>query len=223
MESLESATAGTNADIHCAWKTWGKSDVFKIVRKGKGRKRRDKFFELEGDAASCIKKRGSKLPPLCRLYSIQGAAADLRSRVERGLCPPFQDLSDLGLYDIVEMLKGDFGFGWGDATVLHALTDMGLAVKPDRQLQRAMAALGLECEDPIKINQAVRKMRDEINRSKCLSAPASLRYLDKVLMEISRQGIMGKSSDGMAEDVLEMRRCLDRIEDRVGSRGKTAE
>ena len=192
-DSLESATSGTRADIDGAWRTWGNPEVFNVVRIKEGNGRSDECFKLEGEAASWIVTRGLDLPPLCRLYSIQGAAKYLRSLDDCSSGPPFRDLSKCSLSEIVPLLKEKLGWGWGEATVLHALTDMGLAVKPDRQLRRSMRELGLECEDSFEINRAARKMVYEINSRDLLGAPVTLRYLDKVLMEISRLGIIQRA------------------------------
>lgn len=78
------------------------------------------------------------------------------------------------------------------------LTDFGLAVKPDLHLVRTMRRLSLlgdikenkvpDEKDAIKVNNAVVKLAKVIYGE--AYKPADLRYLDKVLMEVSRQKLL---------------------------------
>lgn len=189
IDGIKAATNCTQAKIDSAWQTWGNPSVFNIRRVRESRCRSDDCFEVEGEEARRVVSPDLKIPPLCRLYPIQGAAKAMRARTERRR-RPFEDLPDRNLSEIVSELKEEFGWGWGDATVLHALTDMGLAIKPDRHVKNTMKELGLECEDSIKINEAAGALLDEINASERANARFELRYLDKVLMDISRVGII---------------------------------
>lgn len=191
-KDIRTATNGTKAEIDCAWQTWGDPAVLNIRHVTKGKGRSDECFEVDGAEAHCLKIRDPKVPPLCRLYAIQGAAEGLRSLTE-GHRHPFKDFPNRSLSEVVKKLKCEFGWGWGDATILHALTDMGLAVKPDRHLKNTMRELGLECEDPIKINEDACRLREQINSSELVASHVSLRYIDKVLMDISRVGIISQS------------------------------
>ena len=196
-DSITRATKGTKADIHCAWRTWGNPEglpeVFNIVRReGKSGKGND-CFEVSGEEAECFKRCDKKMPAKFRLFAIQGAAKALRSMDKCSSGPPFHDLSKCCLSKMVRCLKDKFKEGWGDTTVLHALADMNLAVKPDRHLKRTMKELGFPSEDPIKINEAALKMLDYINDSDFPGAPVKLRYLDKVLMDISRLDIIQRA------------------------------
>ena len=175
-------------EMEDSWDVWGRDpEVFQIHHEGPGTQR-DRF-KMKGEKARSFADRHSI--PRHRLYAIQGAANALRVRCEEEPGrPPFADLPGRPLSDVVSELRKKFNFGWGSITVLHALTDMGLAVKPDRQLRRTMRELGLECEDPIKINKAARQLLDEINACHHFDPPVSLRYLDKVLMDISRLGLL---------------------------------
>ena len=112
--------------------------------------------------------------------------------------------------------------GLGEITVLHALTDMGLAVKPDLHLTNTMRHFGLNPRDPLEINAHVGDLLCALRRSGRANIPKKIRYVDKVLMEISRQGIIDASRDRMLQDILEVKRRLDRLEDRLGFSGKAA-
>ena len=197
-----------------SWRTWGeKPDEFDIHKDKPGR-RRD-CFDVRGQAARSFLDRCTI--PLHRLYAIQEAAKFLcrRSR-ERPDRPPFEDLPNRQLREAVRKLRGDFGWGWGEVTVLHALTDMGLAVKPDLHLTNTVRHLGLDSREPLEINEHVHQLLITLGSEWQADIKNKLRYVDKVLMEISRQGIIGKSSDRMAEDILDIQRRLDRIEERLG-------
>lgn len=190
IDSISKATRNTKADIRCAWQTWGipeeRPEVFNVVRVEGRKGKSDKCFRVKGEEAGCFERHSMDMPPRFRLFSIQEAAMALRSMDDCSSDPPFRDLSNCGLSEIVPLLKKKLGWGWGDATVMHALTDMGLAVKPDRHLKRTMTAMGIECEDPIKMNEAAQEMLKMINEANILGTRITLRYLDKVLMDISR-------------------------------------
>ena len=177
-------------EMEDSWKTWGEDpEMFQIHHEGPGIQR-DRFH-IRGEAARSF--ADCHAIPRHRLYAIQGAAIALRSRLKRSSFP-FDDLPDRPLSEVVPELRKKFKFGWGKITVLHALTDMGLAVKPDRQLRKTMEELGLESKDPIRINEAARNLLDEINACNHFDPPVSLRYLDKVLMEISRLGLLQRKN-----------------------------
>ena len=192
------------AEMDGSWQTWGKPEEFNIHHSGSGIHR--DCFEFEGKAARDFGRRHTI--PRHRLYAIQGAAKALRSRSGQGR-PPFADLPGKPLSKVVDELCADFGRGWGKITVLHALADMGLAVKPDLNLTNTMRHPGLDSRDPLEINEHVRKLLSALGTNGRTDIPNEIRYLDKVLMEISRQGIIETSSDRMAEDILKMKRRLD--------------
>ena len=214
-----------------SWRTLGeKPDEFDIHKDKPGR-RRD-CFDVRGEAARSFLDRCTLDPddptnlegeaarctiPLHRLYAIQEAAKFLcRRSSERPGRAPFDDLPDLPLRKAVRKLRSDFGWGWGEVTVLHAFTDMGLAVKPDFHLTNTVRCLGLDSGGPLEINEHVGELLSALGTGWQADIPNKLRYVDKVLMEISRKGIIGKSSGQLAEDILDIQRRLDRIEERLG-------
>jgi len=81
--------------------------------------------------------------------------------------------------------------------VLHFLTDLGLACKPDVHLVRTVRHLAPELRlkedkipnliESILINRWVRSLVEAAYGS---FTPARLRYVDKILMEISRRKII---------------------------------
>jgi hypothetical protein len=100
------------------------------------------------------------------------------------------------------------GQGWGTTTVNHMLTDLGRSVKPDRHLRRSLVRMGLLAnlappELPIDAidamartldGPAVHVARELAAHIEPLAVPGnprtSMREIDKVLMEWSRQGML---------------------------------
>ena len=175
-----------------AWRQWGsRPDYFQITKIGKGVRRLS--FEISGEAAEEIDATGIALH---RLYAIQGAAKATHKRNHRSDIP-YRELADIAIDDAVHFLRQEFGTGWGQITVLHFLTDLGLAVKPDLHLVRTMRAL-LRSElsiqnrvpsfhEAIEVNIAVKGLMKDLGRPR---TSANIRYMDKILMEISRQGVI---------------------------------
>jgi hypothetical protein len=177
-----------------AWQVLGKDPAVFNIRQVRPGVKRDSF-EVQGDFGREFVARHRVA--LHRLYRIQGAAAAVRHRAARNTYP-FADLVGRTLSDVITMLQNEFGSGWGVITVLHALTDMGLAVKPDLHLVKTMRSLKLiegladrkvpDFRDALRINQAVRKLLAAIGRS---DEPSDLRYIDKVLMDLSHRNLRG--------------------------------
>lgn len=130
-----------------------------------------------------------------RLLAIQGAAQAVKARAERQREGLFADLNSVPLSVAVTTLQREFGPYWGPITVLHVLTDMGLACKPDLHLVRSVAALGgpiasgkvPSFREAIEINEAVRTLAIAVHGN---CSPRQLRRLDLSLMEISRLGFL---------------------------------
>ena len=88
----------------------------------------------------------------------------------------------------------EMGVWWGPATTLHLLTDFGLACKPDRHLLRTVEHLNLiekeysQSKNPCKkevaiyVNERIYQFITDLYGS---FSPNKLRYVDKILMEIS--------------------------------------
>ena len=179
-----------------AWSTWGADpNVFLIRQIAPGISRSS--FAVEGDLAQELVARSSVA--LHRLYRIQGAAAALRQRADIA-AKPFADLIQGGqdLNDQIRGLQREFGPGWGPITVLHFLTDLGLAVKPDLHLVRTMTTLGLSkgispnkvpsLKEAVQLNYHVWKLILDIGHQSVTAR--NLRYTDKILMDISRLGLL---------------------------------
>ena len=178
-----------------AWREWGADiDEFRIRRKSPGMN--NECFEVLGDKAlEFVEPLGDF--PRVRLYAIQGAAAVMRScRRPFAHLPNFPLVSEI----TVRELEADLGWRWGHTTVMHVLTDVGLSVKPDRQLARTVKALDLVPGVPkddaptraeaVEINRGVFGLLDAIRSARRTDIPDSPRYLDKVLMEISRKELL---------------------------------
>ena len=206
-----------------AWGILGKdSSVFRIEKVGNGIAR--KSFRLEGALAEKIGEHTNPRIALHRLYYIQQAARVLRHRGRRSDYP-FADLIDGAeekIEETVSKLMGEFEAGWGHVTVLHALTDMGLAVKPDIHLVRTMRHLGFcstvpvdrqptkrqACRIVVDVGRLQRELesekslgadwwgepygKDDENQSSAMARRQRLRWLDKILMEISRCKLLPK-------------------------------
>lgn len=172
-----------------AWRTWGlQGGEFMIEKIGKGSS--VESFRLIGPLA--VEVRQNTGIALHRLYAIQGAAAAMRARAAANTTP-YGDLVQAEVGKSVRAVQAEMGPGWGHITVLHFLTDLGVACKPDLHLVRAVRHLGMSLDlcngqvpsfaDAITINQRVRSLADAVYGP---ARPTQLRYLDKVLMELSR-------------------------------------
>lgn len=176
-----------------AWRDWGgEVENFRIskISKGSG----TEAFECSTQQAREIRlKTGIAMH---RLFAIQGAAVALRNRASRQRAP-YADLVDADLRDVVPKVRDEMGPGWGHITVLHFLTDLGLACKPDLHLVRTIHHLGMAMNlrnsgvpniaDALTINHRVRSLIEAIDGS---FSPARLRYVDKTLMDISKLGLI---------------------------------
>jgi hypothetical protein len=184
-------------DMNGAWSTWGSDPRQFLIRQiAPGVSRAS--FRVEGDLAQDIVGRNSVA--LHRLYRIQGAATALRRRADIA-AKPFGNLIEggQGLNDRIQGLQSEFGLGWGPITVLHFLTDLGLAVKPDLHLVRTMTTLGLckgisankvpSLKEAVQLNYHVWKLILDIGHKSVTAR--NLRYTDKILMDISRLGLLG--------------------------------
>ena len=96
----------------------------------------------------------------------------------------------------------------GRTTVMHALTDVGLSVKPDTNLARTVRTIELvsglrERELPalkqaVEINRGVFELLGGIRsarRPDITDIPNFPRYIDKMLMEISLRGLLGPAGN----------------------------
>jgi hypothetical protein len=185
--------AEIGAEMQDAWRVLGSDPAVFCIHQVRPGVQRD-CFGVQGTVAADFVARHRIA--LHRLYRIQGAARALRQRAARQTSP-FADLAGQPLAVSIPTLQGEFGPGWGVITVLHALTDMGLAVKPDLHLVNTMRVLKLstnisdrkvpDFRDAIRINQDVRSLLKAIGRPE---TPANLRYIDKVLMDLSRCGML---------------------------------
>ncbi|MCE8418393.1 hypothetical protein LZ190_06680 [Rhodovulum sulfidophilum] len=168
----------------------GEGTTFRVTKLGKGMS--NDSYGLEGSLAGRIGKevRTARY----RLYRIQGAAIGLRSMPEKS---PFKAFLGQPLDDVVSTLRKAFGEGWGTISILHALTDVGLAAKPDLHLVRTCEAV--ELLDELHVSDIPSpKQCLEINQrisALCIAKYGSanawqLRYIDKLFMEISRSGLL---------------------------------
>lgn len=195
VEVAKRWVADIEQEMAGAWKVLGANPaVFRIRQVWPGVKR--ECFEVEGVFAREFVSSHSVA--LHRLYRIQGAATALRVRAAHH-AHPFADIARGPLSFTVPMLQNEFGPGWGVITVLHALTDMGLAVKPDLHLVNTMRVLKLSegisdrkvpaFRDALKINRDVRTLLETLGRAE---DPSALRYFDKVLMDLSHRNVLSE-------------------------------
>lgn len=179
-----------------AWHNWGtEGGAFAITHLG-GRNQRDNF-NISGHQASAIDGLGIARH---RLLAIQGGAKLLKALVEKSNNHPFQPMLELNRRQMINHIRLLGGRGWGNITVFHLLTDFGLAVKPDLHLVRTVKAIGLlpklpernvpGLEDALQINDGVDCLGRQIFGDEF--GPRNRRYLDKILMELSRQGLLGR-------------------------------
>jgi hypothetical protein len=190
-------------------------DAWRIDMKQEGRKwQSNQNFTLTGESArhfmESLSPRGLA-SFRWRLYAIRQFALSLFS--EKGTLPMITALSadpstivSKDLYSWTKIFATRAGRGWGATTVNHLLTDLGLSVKPDLHLRRSAVRLGILddilVDTPTKeIDKLGYKLDSKIvhrllDLSKLISPIANpsprttLREMDKVLMELSRQGLM---------------------------------
>lgn len=131
-----------------------------------------------------------------RVYAIYAAAKMFNKRMQLNEDLPFFDITGGidKLEDNISKLLSEFkinnkGTGWGAITVCHFLTDFGSAIKPDIHLCRALKNMNLfstnkdlpDFDEIIAINKIVYDL------NKKLGEKYSIRYVEKLLMEFSRQ------------------------------------
>lgn len=149
---------------------------------------------------------------LWRLYAIRSLAAALSTNeTVRRMISKLSAATSAGqlnydwLEEWVKEFKGYVGRGWGPTTVHHALTDLGVSLKPDIHVTRSCVRIGLipgvdKQMDQREVDARWAKLVPQVIRnlmelSKHVSpvavpdARSSLREIDKVLMEWSRQGL----------------------------------
>jgi hypothetical protein len=177
-----------------AWRTIGQpGGDYEVTKIGRGMGAAE--FSIRGDRAREIRDRHRVA---ChRMLAIQGGAVALRRRAMADGHAPYADIAGLSVRDAIMTIRTEMGPYWGPVSVLHFLTDLGLACKPDRHLVRTMSALGMAVDghwngvpslgQSVAINEGVRRLAHELYGT---AGAKPIRYLDKVLMEISRQGIL---------------------------------
>lgn len=171
-----------------AWQDWGQpGGRLDVVRSGPGRGAA--AFTMTGPDAAAI--RHASRVPAARLHTMVNAARMLRLRAAAS-SHPLKDLRQRTLEDLLPSLRRELGWGWGPVTVLHALTDFGVAVKPDIHLIRSLRSLGapvgprdsVSPREAIAVNRLVRRMLLAIGEP----TPQALRRLDLELMALSQNG-----------------------------------
>ncbi|SFS85093.1 hypothetical protein [Brevundimonas viscosa] len=187
VEVAERGIAALEPWMPGAWEHIGRDPAVLLI----SYERRSGKDVYSGEGHLLAKARTNPLIGLHRLYRIQSGAAVLRDWARRYGETPARHLAGEPLRILVPQLKSELGRGWGHITVLHLLTDLGIAVKPDLHLARAVRELGLcdpkvgrvpSLSQAIRINEAVAALAGAFGEG-----PQALRYTDKVLMEASRQ------------------------------------
>lgn len=100
---------------------------------------------------------------------------------------------------MVRKLNDEFGYGWGDTTVMHLLTDFGMCIKPDIHLINSMTRIGLihEVKRPSGYNLSeklsfLKACQKLISKLGLKQSRQELRRLDYKLMAFSRNGLVPK-------------------------------
>lgn len=173
-----------------AWMVWGADPAqFKIIRTGRGRDAGS--FDVTGVQAQRV--RAVTRTSVHRLYAIQNAAALLRSMAAQSDNPVARFWTE-PLDSLVPDLVRGFGWGWGATTILHMLTDFGVACKPDLHVVRSLRHLGIwssardqvNTPEALAVNHAIRKMVLLTGEM----TPARMRRVDIELMSLSRHGVI---------------------------------
>lgn len=173
-----------------AWETWGVDpEQFVITRIGRGRDAGS--FRVEGAQAKEVREATGT--SVHRLYTIQNAAGLLRGLAAQSDTPVMKFWTE-PLDTLVPDQQRKLGWGWGPITVLHMLTDFGIACKPDIWVTRSLRQLGIwsspgdqpKLHEALAINHAIRKM---VLKTGDLT-PKRLRRIDIELMALSRYGVI---------------------------------
>lgn len=178
--------------MHQAWDKWGDGRDVAIAKVGPGICK-SSFVAVTPAARDVRAQTGIAMH---RLYAIQFACAAMRKRVAAS-DRPYASLASIQIEPMLRGVLGELGTGWGHITAMHFLTDLGLVCKPDMHLVRTVRHLGLTLDikdrkvpnlkDSVTINERVRELLGMIDGE---IRPARLRYLDKVLMDISSYGVI---------------------------------
>jgi hypothetical protein len=128
-----------------------------------------------------------------RLYAIQNAAGLLREFADRSDMPVLTFWTE-PLDTLVPDLRRKLGWGWGPITVLHMLTDFGVAGKPDLHVMRSLRQFGIWSSHSDQPSEAEAKAVNDVIRQMVLKTgeltPARLRRIDIELMALSRYGVI---------------------------------
>lgn len=158
---------------------------------GKGVALADSSFDLVG--TTVVAWKASKLPSKVINAMVEGGRSVARRAALNSA--PFADLAGMDVGDSVDMVMSEFGRGWGHISALHFLTEFGLACKPDIHLVRASKALGLfdakrdqvSRKDALAIVEQVKALTLSVYGR---ADGGCLRLVDKVLMDVSKYGIV---------------------------------
>ena len=173
-----------------AWQVWGADpEQFVITRIGRGRDAGS--FQVAGAQAKEV--RAATGTSVHRLYAIQNAAELLRGLAAQSDTPALRFWTE-PLDTLVPDLRRKLGWGWGPITVLHMLTDFGVAGKPDLHVMRSLRQFGIwsspsdqpSDEEALAINHAIRQMVLKTGEL----TPKRLRRIDIELMALSRYGLI---------------------------------
>lgn len=173
-----------------AWRHWGSDPAAVLVEKTRPG-RAAGSFDLTGDLLPALRKASQVSAG--RLLAIQNAGLALRARASRGMTP-VRDFWGQPLEVLVPALKAEFGWGWGGTTIVHMLTDFGVAVKPDRHVLRSLRVLGIwkspsdqvNLSQGLAVNKAVRSLALALGEL----TPKNMRRLDIQLMLLSKYGMI---------------------------------
>jgi hypothetical protein len=169
-----------------AWRTWGLPNEFRITRNIGS-------FAIEGAQAHVV--RQASRVPIHRLYAVQGAAELFRKLAKNSPEAPVQSFWADSLEETDFNRFNEFGWGWGPITILHMLTDFGVACKPDIHVIRSLRYLGIwkgkvdqaTAKEALAVNKAIRAMVMHISQN---VTPSDLRRIDIELMHLSKNSVI---------------------------------
>jgi hypothetical protein len=184
------------------------SPAWDILFTGAGRSwKKNTSFSLRGDAVKqFVASLGGKglANYLWRLYAIRGLAVALSRKPLAGeMIGELATATSSGKidYDWLQQWVRSFaihaGRGWGITSIYHVLTDLGVTCKPDIHVTRSLVFIGLlpnACQESVanyehEAVRAVIELANQVTQAASSRVSRSLREVDKVLMEWSRQGL----------------------------------
>ncbi|MFN3225098.1 MAG: hypothetical protein ACE360_02465 [Hyphomicrobiales bacterium] len=201
FEPIEKLVEEIGPETVGLWREWGqKVGTYQLCKSTEGRDKH--VFLLDGEKTELHPSISA-----LRHYSIYGAARYLwraqqredRSQISPAFQPAnlFKEAPRQKRKKIIKDLQISLGTGWGCITILHLLTDFGVAAKPDRHVIRSLSHFDdgfstnpTSAARAVDVWARVEKLLQTVNEGRPEEKRLSLRYFEKILMAFSEQHLL---------------------------------